>query len=124
MEPFNVNVLLVQPGAFRTNFLDAHVAPTKEPTSAYKGTPVSSFIDGFAMMNGNQRGDVEKGCQRVFDVVTRTGLARDLKKQHLRLPLGEDTVERMKVKLDTVTDTLEELKPLWSTTDHDDWKSQ
>lgn len=96
--PFNISVLIVEPGAFRTNFLSAvqkTVTPLSEP---YKGGPVDVVLGKFEAAQGKQRGDPRKAVQRVFEVVTGTGEAGTLKGKILRLPLGPDCVERVEGK--------------------------
>ncbi|CBF86753.1 hypothetical protein AN2393.2 [Aspergillus nidulans FGSC A4] len=97
--PFNISVLIVEPGAFRTNFLSAvqkTVTPLSEP---YKGGPVDVVLGKFEAAQGKQRGDPRKAVQRVFEVVTGTGEAGALKGKILRLPLGPDCVERVEGKM-------------------------
>ncbi|KAL2802035.1 hypothetical protein BJX63DRAFT_136263 [Aspergillus granulosus] len=97
--PFNISVLIVEPGAFRTNFLHA-VQKTQTPLSeAYIGGPVDVTLQKFDAAQGKQRGDPSKAVARVFEVVTGTGEAGALKGKILRLPLGPDCIERIETKL-------------------------
>ena len=69
LNPFNIRVLLVEPGAFRTNFIGSHKLPAAGMTKDYEGTPLAAamgFFDGFA---GKQPGDPTKAVQRVLEVI-------------------------------------------------------
>ncbi|RDW78949.1 SDR family oxidoreductase [Aspergillus mulundensis] len=99
VEPFGISVLIVEPGAFRTNFLSA-VQKTQVPLSEpYIGGPVDVVLGKFEAAQGRQRGDPAKAVRRVFEVVTGTGEAGSLKGKVLRLPLGPDCVERVEGKM-------------------------
>ncbi|KAL4921354.1 hypothetical protein BDW62DRAFT_197932 [Aspergillus aurantiobrunneus] len=97
--PFSISVLIVEPGAFRTNFLSA-VQRTQTPLSEpYRGGPVDVMLGKFEAAQGKQKGDPAKAVRRVFEVVTGTGEAGGLRGKVLRLPLGPDCVERIGVKM-------------------------
>ncbi|KAL4800810.1 hypothetical protein BDV19DRAFT_383830 [Aspergillus venezuelensis] len=98
--PFNINVLIVEPGAFRTNFLAA-VQKTEAPLGdVYKGGPVDVVLRKFEAAAGKQRGDPGKAVKGLFEVVVGTGEAGGLKGNVLRLPLGPDCVERVEAKVE------------------------
>lgn len=93
VEPFNIRVLIVEPGAFRSDFLSStnfQMTPTSE---GYKGTMAATVMQKYKEMDGQQGGDVNKGAQRVYEVVMGEGMAKG-KKWHLRLPLGEDCLQQ------------------------------
>jgi NAD(P)-dependent dehydrogenase (short-subunit alcohol dehydrogenase family) len=96
LAPFNIRILIVEPGAFRTNFLSSTsvMTPAADVSEAYKDTPVGLTLSKFDSMNGKQRGDTEKGVKAIFDVVMKSGQAEGLKKEYMRLPLRKDCVER------------------------------
>jgi NAD(P)-dependent dehydrogenase (short-subunit alcohol dehydrogenase family) len=91
--PFGVRVLIVEPGAFRTNLfgnafrsmpaLDVY-APTVGPTRAYA-----------SQSHGAQAGDPAKAAKAIIDAVVAGAPT-------LRLPLGADAVGGIKQKLDEV----------------------
>ena len=67
---WNIRVLIVQPAAFRTNFLAAFVPNEKGLSSDYKGTVIDETIGKFSAASGKQPGDPVKGSQIIVDVVT------------------------------------------------------
>ncbi|KAL4741090.1 hypothetical protein BDV11DRAFT_183758 [Aspergillus similis] len=117
--PFNISVLIVEPGAFRTNFLSA-MQKTETPLSEqYRGGPVDIVMGKFEAAQGKQRGDPRKAVQRVFEVVTGTGEAGALKGKILRLPLGPDCVERIEGKMGRLQSDLDAARGVAMGTDLD-----
>ncbi|KAH8433967.1 putative short chain oxidoreductase/dehydrogenase [Aspergillus melleus] len=105
--PFNISVLIVEPGAFRTNFLSAVQKTDKSLSEPYRGGPVDDMLGKFESAQGKQPGDAEKAVARIFGAVTGEGVAGELKGKVLRLPLGPDCVSRIEVKLNSVSADLE-----------------
>ncbi|KAL4947348.1 hypothetical protein BDW69DRAFT_118726 [Aspergillus filifer] len=115
--PFNINVLIVEPGAFRTNFLSA-VQKTEAPLGqAYKGGPVDVVLGRFEAAAGRQRGDPGKAVRRVFEVLVGSGEAGNLKGNVLRLPLGPDCVERVEAKVERLRGDYERARSVALETD-------
>lgn len=91
--PFGVRVLIVEPGAFRTNLfgnafrsmpaMDVY-APTVGPTRAYA-----------SQSHGAQAGDPAKAARAIIDAVVAGAPT-------LRLPLGADAIGGIKQKLEEV----------------------
>ncbi|KAL2832633.1 hypothetical protein BJY01DRAFT_100882 [Aspergillus pseudoustus] len=109
LKPFNIRVLLVEPGAFRTNFIGSHKFPAAGLTKDYEGTPVAAAMGFFDNFAGKQPGDPAKGVQRILDVIQLEGMGQS-KGHLLRLPLGTDCFPRMMTKWDAVRQNLEEMK--------------
>ncbi|KAL2834377.1 putative short chain oxidoreductase/dehydrogenase [Aspergillus cavernicola] len=111
LSPFNIRVLLVEPGAFRTKFLGSHKLPAAGLTKDYEGTPLANILAMFDSMAGKQPGDPVKAVQRIMEVIQSQGLGQG--KEHLlRLPLGTDCFPRMLAKLDSVRQNLEEMREI------------
>lgn len=106
--PFNVNVLIVEPGAFRTNFLSAIAVPNKPHTEDYK--TVKAVFDKFETMAGQQKGDPTKAAARIYEAVSGQGMAGGLKGKVLRMPLGEDCMERFEVKIKNMSEDLKAVR--------------
>ncbi|RDW95253.1 hypothetical protein BP5796_01016 [Coleophoma crateriformis] len=113
---FNIRVLLVEPGAFRTNFLSAYDTPKVGISEPYKEGAVADVMNAFQNMNGSQKGNTEQGVARIFEVVTRTGQAADLG-EILRLPLGSDCVDRIEKKIVNLQGDLDKTRSIALSTD-------
>ncbi|PWY66377.1 putative short chain oxidoreductase/dehydrogenase [Aspergillus sclerotioniger CBS 115572] len=109
LQPFNIRVLLVEPGAFRTNFIGSHKFPAAGLNKDYDGTPLAMAMGFFDTFAGNQPGDPVKAVERILDVIQLKGVGEG-KGHLLRLPLGTDCFPRMVAKLDAVKQNLEEIR--------------
>jgi NAD(P)-dependent dehydrogenase (short-subunit alcohol dehydrogenase family) len=102
---YNVSVFIVQPGAFRTNFLAAFKEPKGSKPERY--TAAKEVLDKFEQWQGKQPGDAEKAAARMVEAITGKGMAGRLKGQVLRMPLGPDCVKRYEAKLEKMGKDLE-----------------
>jgi hypothetical protein len=116
---FNIRILIVEPGGFRTNFLGSNAASFVPLNEDYKGTVTDKIMNHFGDADGKQIGDVEKGCQRMYEVVMGEGMAKG-KKECLRLPLGEDCLKRAREKIDSLRETMDEMEGIAMSTAHVD----
>ncbi|KAI1210153.1 NAD(P)-binding protein [Annulohypoxylon truncatum] len=94
--PFNVSVLIVEPGAFRTNFLAAFSPPRAPLPAGYEDTAVDKMRAHYSGNHGKQIGDPVKGVDRIYEAVTGEGMAGKLKGKVLRLVIGTDSWNRMR----------------------------
>ena len=115
---FNVRVLIVEPGAFRTRFLSATSMQPHPASEPYKGTIVDKVNQAFKTMEGKQKGDTEKGVARIYDVVVGEGMGKGQEKW-LRLPIGSDCFERGTKALQAKLDNLKALEEVARSTDFD-----
>jgi NAD(P)-dependent dehydrogenase (short-subunit alcohol dehydrogenase family) len=113
---FGIRVVIVEPGAFRSTFLDNFVLSEKGVGEAYKDTVVGEQMKTFKEWSGKQPGDVEKGVQRIFEVVTGTGLGKG-KEGYLRCPLGRDWAETVQRKIVDLEKTKTVFEDIWNSTD-------
>jgi NAD(P)-dependent dehydrogenase (short-subunit alcohol dehydrogenase family) len=95
--PLGVRVLIVEPGAFRTEFNGAVRASA--PIADYDGT-VGAVREQMAAGAGKQPGDPEKAARAVL-------AALDLPDPPLRLPLGDDAFAAIRAKLASVAADLD-----------------
>lgn len=116
VKEFDVNVLLVEPGGFRTNFLKGMMEGEKGVPEEYQGTVVAAVVDKFKTSHGKQAGDPQKAVDAMFEVVVGEGRGKDLKGV-FRLALGKDCVERVEKKLDWVRKDLEATREIACSTD-------
>lgn len=132
LAPLGVRVHVVAPGYFGTNFLgtakairDAAAADPARATGAY-ATPEQghAVIDGFhpARVASRRIGDPGKAAERMYEVVTGTGLAQGLTdhKEWVRIPLGRDAGDAVRSKLATIAAGIDAYEPIWTSTDMDD----
>ena len=89
---FNISVLLVEPGSFRTNFGGAMKAPSAGLIDGYKGTLVDKYLDRLTSLVGTQPGDPIKAADRMFEVVADEGVGAGTRSKVLRLVLGTDAI--------------------------------
>jgi NAD(P)-dependent dehydrogenase (short-subunit alcohol dehydrogenase family) len=89
--PLGIKVTVVEPGFFRTDFLDeSSLVRTALEIDDYRDS-VGKTRAHAAHVNGDQRGDPRKLAQAFLQLV-------NAKSPPLRLPLGSDTVERIEAK--------------------------
>ena len=111
----NIQVLIVEPGAFRTNFLGAY--KTTAASSVENYSAAKSVLDKFVEWNGSQPGDPTKAASRIVEAVAGTGMAGNLKGKVLRLPLGPDCVSRVEAKIKSLSDDLDAVREVAMSTD-------
>ncbi|MFB7270920.1 oxidoreductase [Streptomyces sp. NPDC056244] len=111
--PLGIKVTLVEPGFFRTDFLDASSLRTEgrqiDDYDATSGATRTASAD----RNHTQPGDPAKAARVIVE------LGGD-EKAPLRLQLGADAVARVEAKLRFVRDELEMWREVATSTDHDD----
>lgn len=117
VKEFGINVLLVEPGAFRTNFLEASVKSNITDEKTYQGTLLEATLTKFANAAGKQSGDPRKAVDIIFQVASGEGAAGHLKGKILRLPLGKDCFARLKTKLEFVQSDIDVTQDIGITTD-------
>lgn len=114
---FGIKVCCVEPGYFRSNFLNpGNRKKDNSRISDYDGTTarkVAALMDEY---DNKQPGDVDKGVKVVVDVLTRKN-GRDIP---LRLPLGRDCYAGLKQKCEQTLKLLDDWKDIITSTDHDD----
>lgn len=109
VKPFGVNVTIVSPGYFRTNFLtkDSMNTPKKQ-LDAYQSVRDSQMAHQ-NQINGNQAGDPEKAVAAIIEIA-------EVENPPLHLFLGEDAYNVAYVKMDAVKSDLEKWKKMTVTT--------
>ncbi|HSH73716.1 MAG TPA: oxidoreductase [Methylophilaceae bacterium] len=110
LKPLGVMATTVEPGFFRTDFLDStSLVSTKNSFAEYAET-VGSMRDFAASANHAQPGDPAKLSQAILKLV-------DCKTPPLRLPLGSDTVHKITEKNQFVEKELSDWKEVAISTD-------
>lgn len=100
--PFGVRVTLVEPGAFRTDFLSTHSIHSA-PGSIHAYAETNSKIDDLLEIAGKQPGDPALAAQAIITAV-------EAEKPPLRLILGADALERAHAKLRHLFEEMDQWK--------------
>lgn len=128
LAPLGIRVILVEPGAFRTEFLSSTnlILANKGEGWAddYQGeNPASTVVQRMQGFAGKQTGDPDKASQRLWEVITNTGMGEALKEKGrdgkvMRVLLGSDSLARMQIAISTRQDTLKDLEALAKSCDY------
>ncbi|NRR31257.1 SDR family NAD(P)-dependent oxidoreductase [Oxalobacteraceae bacterium] len=113
LAPLAIHITIVQPGFFRTDFLDAaSLVETRSRIDDYDAT-VGAMRAFASDVNHKQPGDPEKLARAILTLA-------DTAQPPLRLQLGSDTVERVRAKNHSVAAEMDSWLGLATSTDHDD----
>ncbi len=92
---FGIQVVIVEPGPFRTQFAGTSVKLAQTKMSEYDKTPVANMYRYIGNINGKQPGNPVRAAQAIVDYVYSGSKA-------LRLPMGKGAIDGMKAKLAAV----------------------
>lgn len=105
---FGIKVTVVEPGAFRTNFLTAEsLTMPQQPIAAYEDIRASHAE--YLQMNGAQAGDPEKAAAAIIQITTAPT-------PPLHLLLGQDAYQRANHKLDVLGQNFQAWQALTTST--------
>jgi len=113
LEPLGIKVTVVEPGFFRTDFLDtSSLVATRDRIDSYAAT-VGAMREFAAGVNHAQPGDPLKLAGALLQLA-------DSATPPVRLQLGSDTVQRVRAKNQFVEKEMAEWLDVALSTDHDD----
>lgn len=110
VESFGINVTLIEPGAFRTDFNGRSLATAEQSVDAYAGVSGAS-LQWFKQMDGQQPGDPAKAAQAIIQAV-------ESPHPPMRLALGSDAMSLIQEKLEWVKTNLEAWQQVTVGTDY------
>lgn len=114
LAPFGIQSMVVEPGVFRTDFLDgSSLSTAAHRIPAYDGTPSHDTLDWIGQANHTQLGDPVKGAALIYEVTCQDKLPT-------HLALGRDAIERQQVKIGQLQDDLTAWQAKSTATAHDD----
>ncbi|KAL6798427.1 hypothetical protein J3E68DRAFT_288014 [Trichoderma sp. SZMC 28012] len=119
LEPFKIKATVIEPGYFRTGFLNPGTrVSSKARVDAYEdeNTPTGKTRRAIVKTDGNQLGDVKKGAEVIVDVLSSTGVASG-KEVPVRVMLGSDTEKVVRDKFASTIGILDEWKEVIRSTD-------
>ncbi|MFD9741019.1 oxidoreductase [Umezawaea sp. NPDC059074] len=114
LAPLGITVTIVEPGYFRTDFLDTTSLNPKElhPIPDYAQTS-GAMRQAVPTINHAQPGDPIKGATAIITIA-------DLENPPLRVQLGSDTKKALEAKITQLQEEATKYRTLTLSTDHDD----
>lgn len=121
LEPFRIAAVTIEPGYFRTGFLNpgARVV-SAERMAVYddESTPTGKTRAALPAVDGNQPGDVVRGSKVAVDMLTGTGVAEGRKPVGDRIVLGSDCEQVIRGKCGRTLRLLDEWQDVIRSTDY------
>jgi NAD(P)-dependent dehydrogenase (short-subunit alcohol dehydrogenase family) len=113
LAPLGIDVTVVEPGGFRTDFLDSSSLQIEPTVIADYAESAGATRETIVTYNHVQRGDPARAAAAIVDIT-------EIDEPPLRLQLGADSIERIEAKLDLVRRELDHWRSVALSTDHAD----
>jgi len=120
LSEFGIKVLLVEPGAFRTEGIHNQQYYLDNKIPAYD-TLRRRGLDIFAGVPGKERGDPNKAVDAIIDVVRGEGVAKGRPWPEY-LILGNDAEHDVRSKINKILTSLDSFADVTRGVDFDDWQ--
>lgn len=118
LAPLGIAVTAIEPGYFRTGFLNPGAQVKSEKRiKEYSETGSADLHAMLEKVDNNQPGDVVKGSKVIIDILTKSGAAEG-KDVPMRIALGSDAPPTIRKKMEDTTKLLDEWDPITTKTDH------
>ncbi|KAF1927392.1 NAD(P)-binding protein [Didymella exigua CBS 183.55] len=118
LAPLGISVTVVEPGYFRTGFLNASTRiQSEKQITEYDETAVGQVRVRLSQVDNNQPGDVVKGSKVIVDILTKSGASKG-KDIPMRIVLGSDCSTGVRQKIEETVNLLDEWDPITTKTDH------
>lgn len=115
VEPFGIDVISIEPGYFRTGFLNPGARQfTENRIQDYDDTLVGQVRKALEEKDNTQLGNIELGCKVIADVLEK----RDGRAIPPRLALGSDAYSVIRAKCEETIQLLDDWKEVTVSTDH------
>ncbi|UPX21225.1 uncharacterized protein EKO05_0011419 [Ascochyta rabiei] len=119
LAPLGVAVTVIEPGYFRTGFLNAGAqVKSAKRIEDYDETAVGGVRARLDEVNNDQPGDVVKGAKVIVDILTKSGTAIG-KEVPVRVVLGSDCSTGIREKIADTVELLDEWGSITTKTDLD-----
>lgn len=119
LAPLGIAVTVIEPGYFRTGFLNAGVQVKSARTvKEYDETAVGQVRASLDQVDNNQPGDVVKGAKVIVDILTQSGAAEG-KSVPVRVVLGPDCSSGVREKIEETVKLLDEWDHITTKTNHE-----
>jgi NAD(P)-dependent dehydrogenase (short-subunit alcohol dehydrogenase family) len=115
LAPLGISVTIVEPGGFRTDFLDGTSLQIEPNVIADYAASAGTTRETIVTFNHVQRGDPARAAAAIVDLT-------EVAEPPLRLQLGADSIERIEAKLELVRRELDRWRNVALSTDHADAK--
>ncbi len=112
VESFGIKVILIEPGAFRTDFNGRSLAAAEQSIDAY-ATVSEASLQWFKEMDGKQPGNPAKAAQAIIQAV-------ESPHPPMRLALGTDAMSLIQEKLEWIKTDLDAWQQVTVSTDYTD----
>lgn len=102
---FNIRVVILEPGSFRTQFAGQSLQRVGMRIADYETSAMASTLERMQQRDGKQPNDPAKLAEILYSLSRTDSLP-------LRLPLGQDAVARVQAKVEQTRTDLEQWKPV------------